>query len=188
MEKFIEALITVVKPPWSYILGVAALLIVVVPRLIELRQNFMDVQMGRRRLELEKLRLEVLKLQIDLKQFGRQQESPEVARELEAIAVSPHLAPTPTKRGIEPLKGLKGLLGRHPRLGRIIMLITQILMAYLMAMFAVSTVVVPVVFWSDANFGPAQSIGVAIVYAALAWLSYKGFAASRAIRKELVAH
>jgi len=183
METFIAGLNTVVPNEWKVILGVVALLVVVVPRLLEFRQSFLDVRMGRRQLELEKLRLEVLKLRMDVQQLAKQQ-SPEVTRELEAITVSPPPVVTASPSAPEHRRGLRGLLARHPRLGRPMMLITQFFLAYLMTIFAVAMVAIPVTGWTDPEFGPGLSLVLAVVYATLAWLSYKGFAGIRSIRKE----
>jgi len=184
MDKFIEGLTSVVQPPWNYVLGVAALLIVAIPRLMELRQNFLDVRMGRRQLELEKLRLEVLKLRMEVQQLRERPEFPGLAPELETV---PPAAAKPSVPPPEPRGGLRGLLSRHPRFGRPVMLLVQFFLAYLMTIFAVGAVGIPVVGWADPDLGPGLSIVLAIFYAAIAWLSYKGFAAARSIRKELLA-
>ena len=67
------------------------------------------------------------------------------------------------------------------------MWVLQVLSAYLMLTFGLATLVLPIAGWSEPELGPGYSIGLAIVYAAFAWLSYKGFAAARSIRKDLAA-
>lgn len=184
MEKFIEGLVGVVTPPWNYVLGIAALLIVVVPRLLEFRHNLLDARMGKRQLELEKLRLEVLKLRIDVLQLAKQKQFPDIERELETVTVPPLPAVTPPPSPPERRGGLKGFILRHPRLGRPVMFITQIFLAYALAMFAVTAVIIPVAGWAEPDIGPGLSLSLAVVYAAFAWLSYKGFVTARSIRKE----
>jgi len=184
MEKFIEGLVGVVKPPWNYLLGIAALLIVVVPRFMELRHNLLDARMGRRQLELQKLRLEVLKLRIDVQQLAKQEQFPELTREFEAVTVSAPSIVAPPPPAPEHRGRLRGFVARHPRLGRPVMLFAQIVLAYLTTMLAVATVAFPVVGWTDPELGPSLSIFLAIVYAAFAWLSYKGFTVTHSIRKE----
>ena len=186
MEKFIDALIGIIQPPWSYLLGVAALLIVAMPRLIELRQNFLDVRMGRRQLELEKLRLEVQKLRMEMHQVPVIPEYPGYTPEREAISIAPPsvVKPPPTST---PREGLRGLLSKHPQFARPILWIGQILMAYILTICAVVAVVIPFVGWTDPELGPSLSIVIAFIYAAFAWLSYKGFTTVRSFRKEIVA-
>ncbi|MEH2567429.1 hypothetical protein [Bradyrhizobium sp. AZCC 2289] len=50
--------------------------------------TYAELRLGREELEREKLRLEVLKLRIDLRQLVQQLQLPEIARELEEVAVS----------------------------------------------------------------------------------------------------
>lgn len=183
MEEFIKAFSAALPTEWKYVLGVVALLIVVVPRLLEFRQNFLDVSMGRRRLELEKLRLEVLKLRMDVQQLAKQQ-PPEVARDLKAIVAEPPAAsppPSPPK----PHKGVIGWLAKRPRLGRPVLFVAQLVLAYMMTTFAVGTVAFPIVGWNEPGIGPLLSLVMTLVYAVFGLLSYKAFSNTRAIRKEL---
>src|SRR5215831_4992438 len=159
------------------------------PQLMEFRRSWVELRLGRTQLEREKLRLEVLKLRIDVRQLAQQQQLPEIVRELETVTVSPPsvIAPSPPPPEPERSGVLRGVVAKHPRLGRAVMLIAQIFLAYFATVFAVGAVALPFVGWTDPEFGPVLSISLAIVYAALAWLSYKGFVITRSIRKELVA-
>ncbi len=190
MEKLIDVFVEPLKllgPPWNYLVGIAAVLLVVGPRLMEFRHGWLELRLGREKLEREKLRLEVLKLRIDLRQLAQQLQLPEIARELEGGTVSPPSVVVPPPPRPEP----GGVLGRfvsgHPRLGWFVTLIAEILLGYFAIGFAVSAVVLPFLGWSDPQFGPGLSILVAIVYSAFAWLSWKGFVAIRSLRKKLAA-
>ena len=186
MDKLIEPLITIFQPssPWRYIAAFAALLVIVGPRLVNLWRDFLDVQMGRRRLEIEKLRLEVLKLRAEMEP-SQPHELPELKRELQEIPVPPEPIPAP-KQPTEKAPGrFRKWLSRYPRFSRAVMLIFQIFLAYLMIVFGVAMVWMPIFFWSEPELGLGFSVFGLFLYAGLAWLSYKGFAATRAIRKEL---
>ena len=67
---FIEPL-KQLKPPWNYLVGIGALLLLVGPQLMEVLRSWRELRWGRE-LEREKLCLEVLKLRIDLRQLARQ--------------------------------------------------------------------------------------------------------------------
>jgi hypothetical protein len=185
MEKFIEVFADVIKPPWSYLVGIVAVILAIGPQLMEFRRGWLELRLGRDKLEREKLRLEVLKLRIDLRQLAQQQQLPEIARELETVTVSPPsvVVPSPPRehRGF-----LWGLFAGHPQLGRIVLLIAQIVLGYFGIAFAIGAVVMPFVGWTDPEeVGLGPSILAAIFYAALAWLSYKGLRVAGSIRKEL---
>jgi len=186
MERFIEALINVIQPPWNYIFGVVALLIVVIPRLLELRHNFLDARIGRRQLEFEKLRLEVLKLRVEIQKITGHPEFPGPAPALEAVA------PAPAPRIVRPEVPLpespgwfRRLLQRYPLVGRPVAFLVQIVVAYMMVMFGVLAVAVPFATWDEPDMGVGGAIGVAILYALFAWAFYRWYVRIRAIRKEL---
>jgi len=189
MDKFIEVFAGILQPPWNYLVGVVAVLLVVGPRLMEFRRSWLELRLGQAQLEREKLRLEVLKLRIDVRQLAQQQQLPEIARELETVPVSQPsvIAPSPPPAEPERRRVLRGVVAKYPRLGRAVMLIAQIFLAYFATVFAVGAVALPFVGWTDPDLGVVASIFIAIVYAAFAWLSYKGFMVTRSIRKELVA-
>jgi hypothetical protein len=180
MDEYVKVFANVLRPPWNYLVGIAAALLVVAPRLIDFRRSWLDLRLGQAQLEREKLRLEILKLRIDLQQLAQQQKLPEIARELEKVSTAPpsSVAPLPERRGV-----LWNLVAGYPRFGRPVMLFAQILLACLLMMFAASAVATPIVLKEDTR--PDVSLVVSIFYAALAWLCYKGFVVTRSIRKEL---
>lgn len=194
MDEFIKGLVGVIEPPWNYVFGIAALLIVVVPRLLDFHHGWVDIRQDRRQLELEKLRLEILKLRTDLQQAAELRHLPEVSREVEAIPAPPPavvVPPTPTMAAppaSAPARhgGIKGVLARYPRVGKPVLWIVQIVMAYLTLILAAAAVGLPFLGWGDPEIGGGLSIFLAVMYAALAWLSYRGFLASRTLRRELV--
>ena len=75
------------------------------------------------------------------------------------------------------------------------MLIAEIFLGFYAISFAGGAVLFPIVGWIDPEMGVKMgvemgvggSITVAIVYAALAGLSWKGFSVTRSIQKELAA-
>jgi hypothetical protein len=195
MDKFIEVFLDplkLLKPPWNYLAGIVALLLVVGPRLMEFRSSWLELRWGREELEREKLRLEVLKLRIDLRQLAEQHNLPEIARELEGVTVSPPSIVVPSPPPPPPPERARVLVrffAGHPRVGWFVMLIAQIFLGYFAISFAVAAVGSPILGWTgiEPDFGLGLSIFAAIVYAALAWLSWKGFSVTRSIRKELAA-
>jgi hypothetical protein len=192
MDKFIQPFVDVLKPPWNYLVGIVAVLLIVGPRLAELRHTWLELRLGREALEREKLHLEVLKLRIDLRQLAQQHQLPEIAHELETVTVSPPSVvvpspPSPERQGV--LRGfgfIRRFVAGHPRLGRVLVLIARIFLGYFLSLFAIAAVVLPFVGWTDPD-GPGLSISLAIVYAAFAWLSWKGFMVTGSMRKEFVA-
>jgi hypothetical protein len=193
MDPIIEILIEPVKtllkehPSIYYLVAAVAVLLVVGPRLTELRHFWLELRLGRERLEHEKLRLEVLKLRIDLRQLAQQLQLPDIARELEEVTVSPPSVVIPSPPPPEPTGVLWRLLAGHPRLGGFVMLIAQTFLGFFLGTFAIATVALPFVGWSDPEIGPWSSVVLAIIYAGFAWLSWKGFIVTRSIRRKLAA-
>lgn len=185
MEKLIGTLIEIIKPPWNYILGFVALLIVVVPRLIDLRQNFLDERTGRRNLELEKLQLEVLKLRAELKLPVQHPGFTSHEGQANEIFERPQPIPIKAQRISKPHGRLRRWLERHSRIGRPVLLLIRIFLAYLTIVFTVGSVAVPLVTWHEKELGHWFAIFASFFYAGFAWLSYKGFKGVGAIRKEL---
>ena len=187
MDIFLEPLAELIKPPWRYILAILAVVVVITPRLIDLRRNFLDAQMGRRRLEFEKLSLEVLKLRAELEQMTQREKAPDLDQALKAIPAAPRAAPAVPEE--PPQKGRPGRLGtwlrEHSGFGRALMLLLQIVFGFWMIVFALSAVTVPAATWGEPDIGIAVVVLIVIVYAVLAWLCYLGFAKTRAVRKEL---
>jgi len=190
LDKLFEGPLTLLGPPWNYLVGIVALLVVVGPRLMEVHSSWLELRWGRQELEREKLRLEVLKLRIDLRQLAEQHKLPEIARELEGVAVSPPsvVVPSPPQPP-ERARVLVRFFAGRPRLGWCVMLIAEIFLGFYAILFAVGAVGSPIMGWmgTEPDFGLGPSIITAIVYAALAWLSWKGFSVTRSIRKELAA-
>lgn len=184
---FIEPL-KLLKPPWNYLVGIGALLLLVGPQLMEVLRSWRELRWDRE-LEREKLRLEVLKLRIDLRQLAEQHKLPEIARELEGVTVSPPPVVVPSPPPPERARVLGRLFAGHPRLGWFVILIAEIFLGYFAFSFALVAVGSPILGWTgiEPDFGLGLSIFAAIVYAALAWLSWKGFSVTRSIRKELAA-
>jgi len=190
MDKFIEVFLDplkLLKPPWNYLAGIVALLLVVGPRLMEFRSSWLELRWGREELEREKLRLEVLKLRIDLRQLAEQHNLPEIAREFEGVTVSPPSIVVPSPPSPERARVLVRFFAGHPRVGWFLMLIPEIFLGFFAISFAVGAVVFPIVGWNDPNIGVGASIFGAIFYAVFGWLSWKGFSVTRSIRKELAA-
>jgi len=171
MEAFVNTLADVIKPPWTYILGVVGLIILVAPRLTEFRREIIDARLGRRRLEIEKLR--------------KRKEIPELKKQVEELSVvSPVETPAPKPEPKSPGR-IRRWMGRHPRFARSFLLFAQIVLAYMMVVFAYGMVAMPIMMWPEDKGGPVMSIFLALIYLGLMWLSYKGSAASRSVRKEL---
>jgi hypothetical protein len=190
MDKLLEALLDPLRlltPPWNYLVGFMALLVLVGPRLMEVRSSWLELRWGREELEREKLRLEVLKLRIDLRQLAEQHKLPEIVRELEAVTVSPPSVVVPSPPPPERARILVRVFARHPRVGWFVMLILQFFLGFWAISLAVGAVLFPIVGWNDPEMGVGVSIAAAIVYAVLAWLSWKGFSVTRSIRKDLAA-
>jgi hypothetical protein len=193
MDEFIKVFLDLLKPPWNYPVGIVAFVLVFGPRLMEFRSSWLELRWGRQELEREKLRLEVLKLRIDLRQLAEQEQHklPEIARELEGVTVSPPsvVVPSPPPPPPERARVLVRFFAGHPRVGWFVMLIAEIFLGFYAISFAVGAVLFPIVGWNDPEMkmGVGGSITAAIVYAALAWLSWKGFSVTRSIRKELAA-
>ena len=185
-EGFLQPMQEVLTPPWKYVVGIVVFLLVVGPRLMEFRSSWLELRWGQEKLEREKLRLEVLKLRIDLRQLAEQHKLPEIARELEGVSVSPPsvVVPSPPPPP-ERARVLVRFFAGHPRLGWL----AEIFLGFYAILFAVGAVGSPIIGWTgtEPDFGLGPSIITAIVYAALAWLSWKGFSVTRSIRKELAA-
>jgi hypothetical protein len=191
MDAFVRLLADTIQPPWSYVAGVVALAILVLPRLTEVYRELRDARTGRRGLELEKLRLEVLKLRRELKIAEPALEPAEAARKLQAIpaAIEPApLGPAPAPAPAPPRGRFIEWLKRHPGFSRPFLWLFEAVMAYFMVTFAVLVVAMPVMLWSDPQFGRPLLVFMVLFYGAFGWLSYKAFLMSRRIRKEMTAH
>jgi hypothetical protein len=191
MDAFVRLLADTIQPPWSYVAGVVALAILVLPRLTEVYRELRDARTGRRGLELEKLRLEVLKLRRELKIAEPALEPAEAARKLQAIpaAIEPApLGPAPAPAPAPPRGRFIEWLKRHPGFSRPFLWLFEAVMAYFMVTFAVLVVAMPVMLWSDPQFGRPLLVFMVLFYGAFGWLSYKAFLMSRRIRKEMSTH
>jgi hypothetical protein len=177
-EAFLQPITSALQPPWSYFLAVVALLMVLGPRLIDLRQDLLDVKAGRRRFEIEKARLEVLKLQYEIEQLRKQHPLPDIEDTLPQPPTPLEPEPEESERPRIPK-----WFTRHTGLSKALLLITQGLLAYFMIICAVFIVAAPVMWWSE--HGPGVAILGAITYAAFTWLCYVGFAKVRRLRKSL---
>jgi len=194
MDMFLKPIADLVQPPWSYILGLGFLFILVAPRLVRFRREFLDVQMGRRHLEFEKLRLETLKLRWELEALSERKELPELKRDLQEIRVALQPAPKPKRPAPKPKRPTPERRGRfrewftrHPLFARPFMLVLQAILGFLMVVFAVAMVAVSLAFLCDEALRGEWGATVFLVflYGALVWASYKGFVASMSMRKEL---
>lgn len=190
MDIFLKPLTELIQPPWNYFLGLGFLILLATPRFVEFRRQYLDEKMGRRHLELEKLKLEVLKLRLDLEAKGVHPEPPETRLELQAIPAAPPPAPAPvipTAAEVAPKRRgrIRDWLIRHPRFARPFMLLCQIIAGFYFVVTAMTAVIVPFLGWTDPDMEPGISVSVAVLYGALAWVGYKGYAASRSVRAEL---
>jgi hypothetical protein len=186
METFLKPLAELINPPWSYILGIGFLIMIVAPHIVELRAEFLDARMGRRRLELEKLRLEILKLRLELGELSERKEPTELKAEDQGIPiVLPQEASTSKRPTPERPTKIREWLKQHPRFARPVLLSLQIVLGFMVVVNAVGMVAVPISLWSEKDMGPVPLLVLAFVYGAIAWASYKGFMASRSIRREL---
>ncbi len=70
MDIFFKSLADLLQPSWNRAVAILALLMIFAPRLVDLRRDLLDVQMGRRRLEIE------------INQLRKQGPLPDVEREL----------------------------------------------------------------------------------------------------------
>ncbi|PCH98007.1 MAG: hypothetical protein COB85_02360, partial [Bacteroidetes bacterium] len=78
MDALIGALVAALEPPWNYILGTLALLLIVGPKMINLRAVWIDLKLGRKKLDLEKQQLEILKLQYEIEALKKEHEISEL--------------------------------------------------------------------------------------------------------------
>jgi hypothetical protein len=198
MDDFIKPLLGAMTPPWNYVAGVTALLFMIVPRFTALRHDLFDLQMGRRRLELEKLRLEVLKLQAELRQLplspdlraqleSADRRAGEVHVQLESKAMPAAAAPAPAAR--RPAERPPGAIGRwlhrNAWIGRPVLFLAQALLAILMALFAITVIGLPMAFFSSEDLDAGGSAGFAfafLLYVVFLWLAWRGFARVRSLR------
>ena len=187
MDIFLEPLAELIEPPWRYVLALLAVVVVIAPRLIDLRRNFLDAQMGRTRLEFEKLNLEILKLRAELEQMPQRHELPGFDQALKEIPAAPRA--TLDIREKPPEKVASGRFGawlrKHAWFGRPFVFLLQFFFGFWMIVFALSMMVVPAAIWGEPELEIGVAVAIVAVYAVLAGLSYLGFAKTRAIRKEL---
>src|SRR5688572_22971431 len=149
MNELIQALVAVAKPPWNYVLLVAGLFVVGVPRAMELRDSLRMSRSNIRELEYEKLRLEVLLLQRQVKESARPEYVPdvvpEIARELSAIRIDPgpliaseEFVPPPRSASAKPQGAVRRFVMSHPGPGQALMWAVQIVLVPLIGMFGLA--------------------------------------------------
>ena len=183
MEKVFEMLskpiIDKLGPTWTSALAAIALLIVLGPRLIDIRRNFLDERAGRRRLEIEKTRLEVLKLHYEIEKLRKKHP----LQDIEDVLLQP---PTPLEpEPDEPeMSRIPRWFTKHMGLSKVLLLAMEALLAFPMILFAVSTISIPVLFFAVDGVDPKVAL-VAIIYASITWFFYVGFAKVRRLRNRL---
>jgi hypothetical protein len=192
MDEFIiKAIEAAVKPPWSYFVGAAVLILLNLNSLIELRERWRSSYTETRRLEQEKLRLEVEKLRRELQISERPvyvpDVVPDIAREFGPIRIDPR--PSAVTDVIEaPVAPQRpGIVRRfvleHPGPGHVLMWAAQIVLVPTIAMFGFATPGIVLAGWNDPELGPMVSMVVSLVYAGLTALAYWGFRSAGSIRK-----
>lgn len=158
MEKLLEPLTSLLQPPWNLLLAAAALLTLAGPRLVDLRQTWVDVRLGRRLLETP----------------------PSLAPGAEPASA----APQPEKE----LGWIGRFAVRNPAIGRPLMLVVQAVLAYLMVSFAVIAIVIPFFGLEETGLGLGPSLGMTALYALLlSWASYRAFKSAAEIRRRTAA-
>lgn len=97
---YVTQLFQHLSSPWRNTLGLAFLVVLIAPKLNDLYREYLDVRMGKRHLELQKLNLEVLKLRGELGDLGLLEDLPkpkEVAQDVltayQPEAPNPQLSP-----------------------------------------------------------------------------------------------
>jgi len=181
MEALVQDVTSAIQPPWNYILAIIALLMTVGPKLTGLRREYLDIRGGRRQLELEKARLEVFKLRLEVEQLRK--EHP--AADLDALLPSPPPVMSKTESKEELRPRAPKWLENNPRLGNVLLLVTQGILGFFLVVCAVFTVVTPVASWNEPNLGPRTSIIALIIYGLFAWLFYFYLRKTRRLRRSL---
>src|SRR5712691_2724831 len=187
MDPFFAFLASVVKPPWSYWLAGLALVMVVAPRVVQLRTSWLDFRLGRRELELEKGRLELLKLRYEIEAIRKTHNLPDLgslpaaasggSREAAASLLrGPVSAAAPAEPETIRSPVVRWLL-EHPAVGRPILLLLELGFATFGLITVVAAVGVPFAVFKESVGG---AVLAAMIYALFAWGS---FVASRRVRR-----
>jgi hypothetical protein len=198
MDKFIEGLAAVLQPPWNYIAGVAALILLNLNSFIEFRDRWRSSYAETRQLEQEKLRLEVMLLRKQLRESASQEYVPQIpaglARDIGAITLDPRasatdvIAPPPPPKPAPapaPPGSVRRFVMTYPNIGRPLMLLAQAVMAVSMAFMGLGTFGILLIGFTenDPEFGPGSAVILSVIYAGLAWLSYRGYRSASSIRQ-----
>lgn len=171
------------EPPWRYVLGGLVLMVLLAPRLIELRASWLSLRIGLRELDIERRKQELLKLKYEIEALRKQHDLPAIGlaaspvpSEVAATAL-PRVAPRPSqsKPVAEPIQPssnpiVKWLLG-HPMIGKPLFWSLQVLLGFLGAMFGTAAVVMPIMGFTTQDVGISKSAAIVgfVLYGLLTW-------------------
>lgn len=170
-------------PPWRWVLGGLVMVVLLFPRMLELRASWLDLRIGLRDLDIEKQRQELLKLKYEIEALRKEHDLPEL--EVVSSPLSPRpvltgrppvpatpLHAEPVRKRPEPVSNpvVRWLLD-HPALGKPLLWLGQLTMGFLGAMFGMTALLMPIMALTSKTSGVSISMGIFgfILYGILTW-------------------
>jgi hypothetical protein len=206
-------LVKTLDPPWSYFLITIGLLLVIVPKFLDIRRELINTSKDRRNLIRKKEKLELLKLQFEIEALRSQYDlpvsesvssllTPEVveipAPELSSEEVKIPVPEVPTEEEV------KRVMPAKARLSSFLLAVVQVVLVFIGAFFAIESVMnlfidiklyqtivlmedVPgksiTVGWGWEDY--ALTILASLVYVLVTWGAFKGYMRLRRIRNRI---
>jgi hypothetical protein len=172
MDDLVKFVIDAARPPWNYLLAGIGLAVLGAPQFVKLSGIFYDIKSKKSAQAAEKERLEILKLRYEIEALKKEHGLAEI--------VAPALAEKSLPKAVEtiaPLPASVTWLSRNPRLGKALLLPLQGVLGFLLAIFGISVVIVPIGLIGSQEGPMATSDILALVllplaYGLLAWGCY----------------
>lgn len=186
------------NPPWNYFLITIGLLLVLVPKFLDIRRELVNASKDRRDLIRKKEKLELLKLQFEIEALRRQYDLP-VSESVSSL-LTPEVVeiPAPAEPPSEEVEipapevpseeEVKRVMPAKARLGSFLLAVAQVVLALFGVIFAIEIFLVPFV-----TIRGGESHAVAILGSLLGslfsvlvtWGIYKGYMRLRRLRKRI---
>jgi hypothetical protein len=196
MDPLLNIVNKLLVPPWNYVLTAIGVLLVVVPKVIELQKSVRTLRRDREKMENEIKRLQLIKLRYEVEVLRKQHDLPEIADIPGIVAGSRGVSARGARESVSfpgdgPMVPKRGPIFRwlaaHPVIGESALWALQALVGALLLVSAICIVLVPVAVVVYPERGLSQwmaPVGM-LIYGAIAYGLFGAFKRLRRLREAL---
>ena len=189
-------LVKTLNPPWSYFLITIGLLLVIVPKFLDIRRELINTSKDRRDLIRKKEKLEILKLQFEIEALRRQYDLP-VSESVSSL-LTPEVVEIPAPEipseeveipapEVPTEEEVKRVMPAKARLGSFLLAVAQVVLAFIGAFFALESFFVLFLYIRDirAVYSYPVLILSGLFYALVTWGAFQGYMRLHRLRNRI---